>query len=76
MAEPSLWVVMDWRRASTEPVAELRWSTVPLPSPTAVTASPVVTPSVSGVTVASPEASASCRTATSFEASVPTTVAV
>ncbi len=49
---------------------------MPFASPTAVTASPTATPSVSGVTVLSPEAPSSWSTATSSLASVPTTSAV
>ena len=53
-ALPSLCVVICWSVAITSPVAALRWSSVPLASPTAVTASPTLKPSLSVVTVVEP----------------------
>ena len=67
--------VIDWSSAVTVPVAAVR---VPVPPalPTPVTASPTVASSVERSAVCRPEASVSCRTATSSVGSVPTTVAV
>ena len=72
----SLLVVMFCPVASTSPAAAEKVEVLPPASPTAVTASPTETPSVSGVTVCNPLAFSSWSTATSSLASVPTTVAV
>ena len=71
----SLLVVMSWPVASTLPEAAEKVEVSPPASPTAATDSPTTTPSGSGVTVCSPLAFVSWRTATSSFASVPTTVA-
>ncbi len=71
----SLCTWMSWSVAVTVPWADTR-SPVPPALPTSVIASPVFAPpSSSSVTVESPEASLSLRTATSCVASVPTTSA-
>jgi hypothetical protein len=67
--------VIDWSSAVTVPPAARR---VPAPPafPTAVTTSSMVAGEEPSAAVASPEAFSRCRTATSADGSVPTTVAL